>query len=270
MPWRLLRDGAASGPWNMGVDEALLASAAHRDSCSLRFYRWDGSWLSLGYGQRPSLDVLEACRGVGVGVVRRATGGRAVLHGCDLTYSISAPWQQLPGGLQGPYELASRALLQVLLGLGIRAECSAPDAAGPGPGEFACFAAPGAYELCVAGRKLVGSAQRRVVGALLQHGSIRLRPDPRAAARAAGLSGAGATSLQEVGCRESPEALEEACVEAFQRLLGSRFEAGELTDEEREQARERCKSHSLDPLATPPLAAAPAPRESSRAQFGGR
>jgi lipoate-protein ligase A len=255
MLWRLLRDGVASGPWNMGVDEALLARAARDGTCSLRFYRWDGPWLSFGYAQSPSLDVLEACRSVGVGCVRRATGGRAVLHGCDLTYSISAPSHQLPGGLQASYELACRAWLDALLGLGVRAERSVPDASGSRPARishpFDCFAAPAADEICVLGRKLVGSAQRRAAGALLQHGSIRLRPDSPAAARASGGSGAGATSLQEVGCTASPEALEDACQEAFRRLLGVRFEIAELTDEERDQARQRCVFCAEDPFFAP-------------------
>ena len=75
----------------MGVDEALLASAVHTGRPSLRFYRWQGPWLSLGYGQSLSEVRAERCRAAGVGWVRRVTGGLAVLHGADLTYTVAAP-----------------------------------------------------------------------------------------------------------------------------------------------------------------------------------
>jgi len=88
--WRLLRDAAAAGPWNMGVDEALLETAIAEGRPALRLYRWEGPWLSLGYGQTFDAAQREACAAAGVGVVRRVTGGRAVLHGGDLTYAVAA------------------------------------------------------------------------------------------------------------------------------------------------------------------------------------
>ena len=75
----------------MGMDEALLASVVAGGPPTLRLYRWQGAWLSLGYSQRLSSRRLAACRQAGVGVVRRVTGGRAVLHGGDLTYAVSVP-----------------------------------------------------------------------------------------------------------------------------------------------------------------------------------
>jgi lipoate-protein ligase A len=270
LPWRLLRDRAASGVWNMAVDETLAASALQRGVCSLRFYRWDGPWLSLGYGQRASAEKFEVCRRVGVGVVRRVSGGRAVLHGGDLTYSISAPSQRLPAGLQASYELVARALLGALVELGVRAERSQPGSTGPRRSEFDCFAAPIADEICVAGRKLVGSAQRRAGGALLQHGSIRLWPDPPAVARACELHGARATSLRQVGCGVSFEELEEACAGAFRAVLGVCLEPGELAAPERQQARVRCCFRATDALRAPPLTAASIAPEASRVQIDDR
>ena len=117
---------------------------------------------------------IAACAEAGVGVVRRATGGLAVLHGADLTYAVAAPEALLPAGLRPTYEALGAALLAALRVLGVDAQRSAAASAGAGPGGFDCFAEPVADELCVGGRKLVGSAQRRGAGGVLQHGSLRL------------------------------------------------------------------------------------------------
>jgi lipoate-protein ligase A len=219
----------------MGVDEALLASAVRTGRPSLRFYRWQGPWLSLGYGQVFDRERIEACGRAGVGVVRRVTGGRAVLHGSDLTYALAAREGQLPAGLMASYELVAGILIGALQALGVEA----------------CFARPAGREICVGGRKLVGSAQRRGKGGILQHGSIRLTPDPPEARRASSLSGAGATSLMELGVNSDPEVLRTACVEAFERALGA-LEVGELTAEDRAGAAERVCSHRCDSGSAPP------------------
>ena len=243
--WRLLLDGPAAGTWNMGVDEALLASAAEGGVPTLRLYAWHGPWLSLGYGQRVAEERLAACAGAGVGVVRRATGGLAVLHGADLTYAVAAPEMLLPTGLRPTYEILAAALLAGLRALGIDAQRSAAAAAGAGPGGFDCFAEPAADELCVGGRKLVGSAQRRGGGGVLQHGSLRLAPDPGPARRASGLGGAGATSLQELGCHVASERLYSVLIEAFAAALDARLEQGVLAPAEAALAARR----GADPLS---------------------
>ena len=176
VPWRLLRDGAASGAWNMGVDEALLATASESGRATLRLYAWDGPWLSLGHAQPAPGPLAQACTEAGVGLVRRATGGSAVLHGSDLTYAVAVPESALPPGLQGSYARVAEALSLALASLGLRTR-RAPG--GPSPRGFDCFQQAGGDEICVGERKLVGSAQRRSGGAVLQHGSIRLAPDPR-------------------------------------------------------------------------------------------
>jgi lipoate-protein ligase A len=242
--WRLLLDGPAGGIWNMGVDEALLASAAGSGMPTLRLYAWQGPWLSLGYGQRLGAERLAACAAAGVGVVRRATGGLAVLHGADLTYAVAAPERLLPAGLRPTYEILATALLAALRSLGVDAQRSAAAAAHAGPGGFDCFAEPAADELCVGGRKLVGSAQRRGSGGVLQHGSLRLAPDPDAARRVTGLGGAGATSLQELGCSIALERLHSALIEAFAAALDARLERGVLAPSEASLAAQR----GTDPL----------------------
>jgi lipoate-protein ligase A len=235
-PWRLIVHGAGAGPWNMGADEALLASARARGEAALRLYRWSGPWLSLGYGQRLEPPRREACRAAGVSLVRRATGGRAVLHGADLTYAVVAPASWLPSGLRATYALIGGALEAALRGLGVAAERHADP--GPAGAAFDCFASPAADELSAGGRKLVGSAQRRTSSEVLQHGSLRLAPDAPAARGAAGLT-EGATSLRELGCEAAPEAVEAALVQAFAAALGACFARSDLRPDEVRAARQR-------------------------------
>ena len=281
--WRLITHEAAHGAWNMGVDEALLATAIRTGRPSLRFYRWQGPWLSLGYGQRLDRERIAACSSAGVGVVRRVTGGRAVLHGSDLTYALAAREGQLPPGLMASYDLVAEILVSALGTLGVEAVASgsplhhgrafrAQLEADPGrsldgssAASFDCFARPANREICVAGRKLAGSAQRRAKGGILQHGSIRLCADPPAARSASSLAGVGATSLAELGADCAPEVLQAACVEAFERALGQ-LEVGDLSTEERAGADERVRNHRRD-SGSAPSGYAPT---TSREPFAGR
>lgn len=245
----------------MGVDEALLRTAC-AGVVTLRLYGWDGPWLSLGYGQSADARRVERCRGAGVGLVRRATGGGAVLHGCDLTYAVAAPASELPPGLAGAYRLVSSALVEVLRGLGVDAWRSPASPFERTPERpFDCFLQPAADEICagpVPRRKLIGSAQRRVGGAVLQHGSIRLRPDPPSAVLAAGLSQGAATSLVELGCSADKCEIGSRLARALARRLGLPLQSDEASRAEREYARARMCSHSSDPLAPPaPLGALP-------------
>ena len=262
-PWRLLLDGPASGAWNMGVDEVLLLSAGERGWASLRFYRWRRPCLSLGYAQACEAALRTACARVGLEVVRRATGGRAVLHGGDLTYTLAAPPEALPDGLRATCELVAGALVAGLRALGVDAERS--DARRAHSEAFDCFQVPGLDELCAGGRKLVGSAQRRTRRGVLQHGSIRLRPDPAALRLAAGLDPGAATSLSELGCRASPQAVQAALCEAFAAVLGGRLEPGTLSTAEVRAAQRLART--LGPPADP---AAPTPRGFSRVAPGRR
>ncbi|MCH8890275.1 MAG: lipoate--protein ligase family protein [Myxococcales bacterium] len=120
----------------------------------------------------------------------------------------------------------------------------------PKRGDFDCFARPASREICVGGRKLAGSAQRRAKNGILQHGSIRLAPDPLEARRASCLSGTGATSLAELGANPDPGVLRAACVEAFEEALRG-LEAGELTAEERAEADARVRDHRRDSRFAP-------------------
>src|SRR5438094_5703375 len=178
--WRVVFDPAANGAWNMAVDEVLLDGvAAGSAPPTLRFYAWSPACLSLGYFQPFSVVNLEGCRGLGVDVVRRPTGGRAILHDRELTYSVALPASVLgrDAGILPSYRRLSLALQTGLRRLGIDAslapESEAPNRALHGP---ACFDRPSAHEILLHGRKLVGSAQMRRGGGLLQHGSILIEP----------------------------------------------------------------------------------------------
>jgi lipoyl(octanoyl) transferase len=250
--WRLLVvPRPATGWWNMAVDEALLAAAAVGGPPTLRLYAWDGPWLSLGHAQPFDDAGLAACREAGVEVVRRVTGGRAVLHGADLTYAVTAREDALPAGLDASYRVLSDALLVALRGLGVAAERVAHGpVAVAAEGAFDCFAEAANDELCVGGRKLAGNAQRRAGGALLQHGSIRLAADPVAAARIAG-TGLGATSLGELGLAPAAarRALSEALPKALAERIGVSWTIAPLAPAERDDARRRAVWLRRDPLA---------------------
>jgi lipoate-protein ligase A len=227
----------------MAVDEALLASAAEAEQASLRLYTWRGPWLSLGYAQILSSERRSRCSAAGVRVVRRPSGGRAVLHGRDLTYAVAAPASWFPPELEASYRLVSGAILAALARLGISAHrAQAGRARGP---QFDCFAEPAREEVVVEDRKLVGSAQRRTGEALLQHGSIRLSPDPPPAVAAAGL-GQAATSLSELGAAAALPRLREALIGAFAAHLEADLQPSELGVRERLTARRRARRLSAE------------------------
>ena len=174
--WRLFLTGPASGSENMALDEALMSRARTTGEWVLRVYSWIGPTLSLGRNQcaRAAYEP-RALAGAGVGVVRRPTGGRAVLHDREVTYSVTAPAVDA-GALQESYGRINRLLLDGLRSLGVAAEV-AHVARAPKPDLSPCFDRPSPGELMAAGRKLAGSAQWRDQGALLQHGSILVDGD---------------------------------------------------------------------------------------------
>lgn len=173
--WRLIITDPLAGAMNMALDEALLTSVTQGNSPPIiRFYRWSPPAITLGYFQSLEKEVnLKACQKAGVDVVRRLTGGRAVLHQHELTYSLIAPenHQKVAGSILDSYLAISRGLVQGLAKIGVEAEL-AEGKKNTGTASAACFDAPSWYEMVVNGRKLVGSAQTRRSGCILQHGSL--------------------------------------------------------------------------------------------------
>jgi len=166
---------------NMAIDQALLDRAAQLGERWLRLYRWAPHCLSFGRHE-PAARRYDRARAeaMGLDTVRRPTGGRAVWHGDELTYAVALPAEGLGGVRETCAEIHS-VLRDGLTRLGVRTMAAAPSAA-LAPGAGACFAAPAGGELMLQGRKVVGSAQLRERGALLQHGTILLDGDQRTVA----------------------------------------------------------------------------------------
>ena len=175
---RVLCDDPLDGPRNMARDEALLTRVGSGDSePTLRLYQWNPPTMSLGYFQRfADYDALEPPAGR-LDVVRRLTGGGAILHDRELTYSLAIPLGHalLSDGPRKLYDLLHQAIAESLKPLRVSAErCGASDDSGPRRGPFFCFERRHEADLLIGGEKLAGSAQRRTRNALLQHGSIVL------------------------------------------------------------------------------------------------
>jgi lipoate-protein ligase A len=161
----------------MALDEALMARARRTGESVLRVYAWSSPTLSLGRNQR-AVGVYrdEVLVHRGIGVVRRPTGGRALLHDREVTYSVTAPCTgEEP--LLAAYAQINALLVSALTSLGVPVRIAAPCGRTTAPTALPCFAEPARGELTLDGRKLVGSAQWRDHGALLQHGSILIDDD---------------------------------------------------------------------------------------------
>lgn len=178
IPARLLLDGALPGALNMGLDEALLELRALP---SLRFYRWERPTLSLGYFQRYADLPVAAVLQRGGAAVRRPSGGKAILHQDELTYSLCAPEQGALAG--GPARAMS--VLHEALAAALSRQARAPvrlrraqPMRSDRPGSAWCFEDSSPLDLALEGRKLLGSAARRRHGWILFHGSLVLAPPP--------------------------------------------------------------------------------------------
>ena len=179
-PWRLLETGCNSGAFNMALDEVLLQEVGQgRAGPAVRLFGWDPPAVSFGYAQDPAREIdLRRCCAQGVDVVRRPTGGRAVLHWDELTYSLvcGRDESRLGGAIGDIYRTIGQCLVEGLRLYGV--EVALERAARPGrparsrEAMVPCFSSIARWEIKWRGRKLVGSAQRRLHGAVLQHGSL--------------------------------------------------------------------------------------------------
>jgi lipoate-protein ligase A len=244
MEWRLLQDDPADGPWNMAVDEAIARAVGDGQApATLRLYTWSAPTVSLGYLQRTPGGVdLAACRQRGIPLVRRVTGGRAVLHADELTYSVGVPLRGPWRGLSVPdaFGLIARGLIAGLKRLGITADVGEGGiASGDGRDAGACFLLRRMPAILVGGRKLIGSAQRRWDRSLLQHGSLLLHFDPSLhqavfPAWPREDPAAGVTCLQGIlGETPHPRDLVSVLAAGWRDAFGARCVPGELTPTER-------------------------------------
>ena len=222
----------AGGPAeNMAVDQALLESVDRGAAPTLRLYGWREPTLSLGYFQK--LDDRRRHReSETIGCVRRATGGGAIVHHHEMTYSLALTVSgRQSGGRVELYHQVHQAALEALRTLGVVAATHAA-AAGPlgEPSSFLCFQRRTSVDLVLGGYKVLGSAQRRGRRAVLQHGSLLLK----ASRFAPQLPGVSDLVSRPVAAGEVAGALSERLGETLQLA----WSAGELTEGERRRAGE--------------------------------
>lgn len=265
--WRLILSPAMSGSDNMALDEAILESVARGLSRpTLRLYAWDPPCLSLGYAQPVDQVDRTALGQHGWELVRRPTGGRAILHTDELTYAVVAPeaGDAFAGGVLPSYRRLSRALADGLAALGLAVQTQPESDARPAmQAEPVCFQVPAAHELTVRGKKLLGSAQLRRRGAALQHGSLPLRGDlgricqvlrygngtRRAAARQSLLQRA-ATAEDLLGAPVAWEAAAQALAEGFRQALNLSLTQQPPTSAELRRAKELSRERYANPAWT--------------------
>lgn len=231
-----IRDLPASGSWNMAVDEALLASAWRDGTATLRLYGWEPATLSLGYFQvladRCQHPLSRSCP-----VVRRWTGGGAIVHHRELTYSLAIPAGRPWPAAKDLYDRVHRTLIDTLAEWGLNAvlhrdvapDCrTAMESPLRGRQPFLCFLRRSCSDVLLSGQKIAGSAQRRRRGAVLQHGSVLLARSPFCPELP------GIAEL--TGLAITAEELAERWVRHLAAALGVTVEPRELSQQEREEA----------------------------------
>jgi lipoate-protein ligase A len=251
--WRLMLTEPLPGKDNMAVDATILGGVESGQSPpTLRLYRWDPPCLSLGYSQ-PFSDLDQSrLEEWGWDVVRRPTGGRAILHVDELTYAVIGPKSdpRLEGGLMESYRRLSEALFRSLdlLGLPVQVHQGKNPLAHQQP---VCFENPSEFEITAGGKKIIGSAQARKRGGILQHGSLPLYGDlsritevlaystpaeRRSAAQA--LQQRAATVESILGRRVGWDEAASTFVKGFSEILNLDLVAGGLSEQERQRAQE--------------------------------
>ncbi len=260
--WRYLDLGALPGAWNMAIDEAMLQAHALQDAPpTLRVYAWRPPAISLGRFQQLDTSVRsEQCRDAGVDVVRRPTGGRAILHTEEeVTFSIVVSEERLgTRGVMDSYRLLAGGIVAGLNALGLEARLverpsSGAGATPHGAPDPVCFAAKARCDLVVGSNKLVGSAQVHRDGVILQQNSLPLRIRPQEWSRffVRQARDAAAIGLWDAARRELPrETIAGALRQGFEEALGVALVDGALTQREQERAAQL--AHSVDLLPRQP------------------
>jgi lipoate-protein ligase A len=223
MKVRLIFHEPARGAWNMAVDEALLASAGE-GSPTLRIYGWSEPTLSLGYFQKYA-DRREHAASLGCAAVRRPSGGGAILHDREWTYSFTLPLtDRAAGDRLRLYHIVHAALVEALNARGAPAKIHQSDQSPPEREPFLCFQRRAQGDVLLGDHKICGSAQRRGKSAVLQHGSILLSASPAAPELI------GIQELTEH--RISLEELQRDWLNRLAAALGANFEEEQLAPEE--------------------------------------
>jgi len=255
--WRLLITSPARGAWNMALDESILEHIGRGESLpTLRLYAWDPACLSLGHAQ-PFSDVdTTRLNERGWEIVRRATGGRAILHTDELTYSVIAPNDEprVAGSVLESYNRLAQALLLAVKNLDLPVEMKEDGTDANSTPNPVCFEVPSAYEITVDGKKLIGSAQARKKEGVLQHGALPLTGDLTRICQAlvfeseSAREDASARLLTRATTVESAlrraiswETAAQAFIRAFEAQLGLSLERRDLSESESRRTDELVK-----------------------------
>ncbi len=248
--WRLIKTETNDGFYNMAIDEAIMRNHQEKKvPPTIRFYSWNPAALSLGYFQNLEKEIdQEACQNAGIDIVRRLTGGRAILHDKELTYSITIreDYNLLSNSIVTSYKEISQGLVNGLNLLEIPAELKPMERGKKSPkgNSAACFDAPSWYEVILENKKLIGSAQTRKKGTILQHGSLPYEIDPKKTfklfnysnekqrKRARRIFSAKSTSLRAAGFNVDEEELQQALIKGLSKNLSFNYSLENLTAEE--------------------------------------
>ncbi|MFP3665079.1 lipoate--protein ligase family protein [Priestia sp. SIMBA_032] len=252
--WRFIDSNNRSPYYNMALDEALLEWHSKGEiPPTIRFYGWNPPTLSIGYFQKAEKEInFDKVKELGLGFVRRPTGGRGVLHDEELTYSVivSEEYPNMPKTVTEAYRVISEGLLEGFRSLGLEAYFAIPRSEEEknslkNPRSSVCFDAPSWYELVVEGRKIAGSAQTRQKGVILQHGSILLEidedklfsvfnyPNDRVKERMQRAFRSKAVAINAIAGRKIPiEEAKEAFYKGFASALNIDLEPYTLSEEE--------------------------------------
>ena len=264
--WRLLYTPRSTGAWNMAVDESILEHIHRGESQpTLRLYAWEPACLSLGHAQSFADVDMGRVKANGWEVVRRLTGGRAILHTDELTYSVTGSTVEpiLAGGVLESYNRLAQALLFAVRELGLPVEIKEDASHASDMTNPICFEVPSTYEITVDGKKLIGSAQARKKEGVLQHGSLPLTgdltricqalvfKDEAARENAAQRLLTRATTVgSTLGKEIDWETAAQAFVKGFETQLGIHFQRGEMSQSESERAKELVKEKYAHPSWT--------------------
>ena len=265
--WRLLYTPPTSGAWNMAADEAILEHIHRGESIStLRLYAWNPACLSLGHAQSFKDVDVERLHAQRWDVVRRVTGGRAILHTDELTYSVtgSADEPTLAGGVLESYNRLAQALLHAVRELSVPVEMKEHEDGHTQQNlNPVCFEVPSTDEITVDGKKLIGSAQARKKEGVLQHGSLPLTGDLSRICDALIFENestrqnskerllARATTVESVlGVEISWERAAQSLIHGFEAQLGIQFERGKMSASEIQRTEELVKEKYAHPSWT--------------------
>ncbi|MBR9699898.1 lipoate--protein ligase family protein [Candidatus Woesearchaeota archaeon] len=240
MKCRLINSSPNTPSMNMAIDEVLLDS----ELPVLRFYQWIPPGLSIGYDQSAINIDKEFCLEKGIQIVRRPTGGNAVLHDKELTYSFIISQDRMPKSVIESYKEISKGIVKAFEILGLQPELN--DEVHKVEKSPVCFHDPSWYEILVNGKKIVGSAQKRTKGKVLQHGAVLIDMDiEKYAGCFKGLSDkqkealkSRITSINDEGKKVDYAQVAEAMKQGFQKALKLQFIPSILTQEELKKAKE--------------------------------